>query len=1046
MKRLVTVLLTALALSAQTQIPITQSRIVVNSGEQVQFTHTDTVTWSLAAGSEGSITSGGVYTAPAVVAKHYAHGCQILPNDHIYNQRVDGLDVHPDSAAMIAQQGDALKVSFPNHGFPLNVKSGPVAEELFPHFRYTHYMNGSTLWWFPEQQSQNGRDRLLGGIDRHVFTMDRDTCEQQEMYQYYRGNPSSDALLGCAQGETGVSAATCKAASASQWNSLTQYLPMSPYLSGGGAHDEIKGYTDATGTLIVATALKQDEMEDAMFRGGSINHMLAFAMPNGYHNTAASPRWPAVAAAGPYGGLTPYGSIMRLKSTYTYAGSNPLVAAIITALKQYGMLDADGSNTGVYEMRFEETATLPPAIRDALKEFDTLDIGKENFDVVDASPLMIDNNSGIVKVPNSKGIVPDGYVEVIATRVSDSVEVARKRIMLRGITVGVESVREYVQAGAAPFQVPAWVNGTANTALTYAMDPAVSGASITTDGVLTPPPTLTTPTPTRITATSAADPTKSTSALYMFLPSGTMRFGSYVGLIDNGTVNNFTDSGGNVWWTRIDYGGNKEQVMPTNAWLRNWGNWGTDSDPDYQLYRWQTQTYHDGRIRAHVANGTYRITVKTQESNGCLETSPYVPCTYAFETNDGRFYTDLDVRGRAGSRYGRLDIQMPATVTDGILRWNGLAINAHATGQFKFSSLMIEPVAEPTVSMVIDDPAHTGTTLWGIPRQLYATPWFSSSASSTWSLISGPGSITSGGLYTPPTPPQTGSVTVRATLVENPSITADRTFSIDWGTLSVSPATPIVQRGANTTFAALLNGISFPYVTWSRSPAVGNLNATTGAYYAPPRLSSDATTTITATPAADATKAQSTTVTVPAVPAPVRINAGGICSPATVTDGSEVWLPDTGFISGTYGSGSRTDSISITGATAGQTPLYRCDRNASAGNAFTYSATLPQGVYSVKLKWAEHRASAPAQPWNFHVDINGVRKLTNFNHVTAAGGVRTAYDQTFTDITVPNGTTPLTITFTGVSGSGAAISAVEVTYVRPVPQTEISGSFAGIVQ
>jgi hypothetical protein len=1047
MKRLAIVLLTALTLSAQTQVPITQSRIVVNSGQTVQFTHpTETVTWSLAENSEGSITSGGLYTAPSVAAKHYTHGCQLLPNDHIYNQRVDGLDVHADSAAMIAQQGDALKVSFPTHGFPINVHAGGVLEELFPFFRYTHRMNGSTLWWYPEQASQNGRDRLLGGIDRHVFSMNRVTCEQQEVYQYFRGNPSPESLAGCAQGETGVTAENCKAASASQYNSLTQFLPQSDYLPSGGAHDEVKGYTDATGTLLAATLLKQDEMEDALYRGGSINHMLAFAMPNGYHNSAQSPRWPAVAAAGPYSGLTPYGSIMRLKSTYTYAGSNPLVAAIITALKQYGMLDADGSNTGVYEMRFEESGPIPPAIKAALDEISDLDIGKEYFDIVDPSPLMIDNNTGIVKVPNSKGIVPDGYVEVIATRTSDSVEVARKRIVLRGIVVGMEFTREYVQAGADPFQVPAWVTGTDNTELTFSMSPAVTGASITSGGILTPPTTLTAPAATRVTATSVADPTKSTSALYVFLPSGTMRFGSYVGLVDTPSINNYVDSGGQTWWTRFDHEGNKEWAMPGNAWLRNWGNWGSDNAADYQLYRWQSQTFHDARLKIRVPNQAYRITVKTQESNGCLETSPFVPCTYAFEAQGKRYFTDVDVRGRTGSRYGRLDLQMPAMVTDGVLRWNGLAINAHATGQMKFSSVMIEPIT-PTVQMVIDDPTHTGTTLWGIPRQLYATPWFSSSTASTFSLVSGPGSITSGGLYTPPTPPQTTSVTVRATLTENPSITADKTFSIDWGTMSVTPATPTIQRGATTTFAAALNGVSFPYVTWSRSPAVGNLNTSTGAYYAPPRLASDATTTVTATAVADATKTQNTTVTVPASPAPVRINAGGICSPATVTDGSDVWLPDSTFISGTYGSGSRTDSISITGATAGQTPLYRCDRNASAGSAFTYSATLPQGIYSVKLKWAEHRASAPT--WNFHVDINGVRKLSNFSHITCGdcpGVVRTAYDRTFTDIVVPNGTTPLTITFTAVSGSGAAISAVEILYVRPVPQTEITGSFAGTVQ
>jgi hypothetical protein len=1020
------------------EVDITQSRVVVNSGQTVQFTHpTETVTWSLAENSEGSITSGGAYTAPAVVAKHYAHGCQLLPNDYIYNQRVDELDVHADSAAMIAQQGDALRVSFPTHGFPINVHAGGVTEELFPFFRYTHRMNGSTLWWYPEQASQNGRDRLLGGIDRHIFSMNRVTCEQQEVYQYYRGNPPSAALLGCQDGETGVTAENCKAASASQYNSLTQFLPQSDYLPSGGAHDEVKGYTDATGTLLAATLLKQDEMEDALYRGGSINHMLAFAMPNGYHNSAQSPRWPAVAAAGPYSGLTPYGSIMRLKSTYTYAGSNPLVAAIITALKQYGMLDADGSNTGVYEMRFEESGPITPAIKAAFDEISDLDIGKEYFDIVDPSPLMIDNNTGIVKVPNSKGIVPDGYVEVIATRTSDSVEVARKRIVLRGIVVGMEFTREYVQAGADPFQVPAWVTGTDNTELTFSMSPAVTGASITSGGILTPPTTLTAPAATRVTATSVADPTKSTSALYVFLPSGTMRFGSYIGLVDTPSINSFTDSGGQVWWTRFDHEGNKEWAMPGNAWLRNWGNWGSDSAADYQLYRWQSQTFHDARMKIRVPNQAYRVTVKTQESNGCLETSPFVPCTYAFETQGKRYFTDVDVRGRTGSRYGRLDLQMPALVTDGILRWNGLAINAHPTGQMKYSSIMIEPIT-PTTSVVIDDPTWEKTTVWGIQRQLYARGWFTDGPFN-WSITSGPGTVDSSGMYTPPAQPTDGSVTVRAELAGNSSVFATRTFPTAWGTFSLTTGdTPILYRGTNTPFGVKLNGVDFTGVNWSLSSPLGRITSS-GLYIPPLRMMADGAVTVTATATADPTKTISANATVKRAPDPLYLDIGHADQVSPVTDSlGNTWTDgDAGYYSCTGTCGNGITANAITGATNGQQGIYQTWRSrysdtANTGMIFTQS--VASGLYSVRLMWGG--ASASGQNGSMDVFINGVQVLDNFNP-TVAYGAWTAHDETFPVVVTNEGQIQIVVKSNGTSAHWAHIAGIQISFVRSI------GSFFG---
>jgi hypothetical protein len=62
---------------------------------------------------------------------------------------------------------------------------------------------------------------------------------------------------------------------------------------------------------------------------------------------------------------------------------------------------------------------------------------------------------------------------------------------------------------------------------------------------------------------------------------------------------------------------------------------------------------------------------------------------------------------------------------------------------------------------------------------------------------------------------------------------------------------------------------------------------------------------------------------------------------------------------------------------------------------------VPNGTYTVRLKFAEIFFTQAGQRV-FHVDINNLRRLTNFDVVQAAGGAFRALDQTFS-VTVTNG-------------------------------------------
>ncbi len=76
---------------------------VLGAGSSYKFSANVPVVWSLGPGSQGSIDADGTYHAPVSVnAKQSVAGCQILPNNHVFNTRIDTLPTHAQSEAWIA--------------------------------------------------------------------------------------------------------------------------------------------------------------------------------------------------------------------------------------------------------------------------------------------------------------------------------------------------------------------------------------------------------------------------------------------------------------------------------------------------------------------------------------------------------------------------------------------------------------------------------------------------------------------------------------------------------------------------------------------------------------------------------------------------------------------------------------------------------------------------------------------------------------------------------------------------------------------------------
>jgi hypothetical protein len=131
---------------------------------------------------------------------------------------------------------------------------------------------------------------------------------------------------------------------------------------------------------------------------------------------------------------------------------------------------------------------------------------------------------------------------------------------------------------------------------------------------------------------------------------------------------------------------------------------------------------------------------------------------------------------------------------------------------------------------------------------------------------------------------------------------------------------------------------------------------------------------------------------------PLRVRAGG----GAVTDASgNVWSADTGFIGGyTWSDGNQVGNT--------DTPaLYQTQRY-SLGAPLEYSFQVPNGAYSVTLKFAETFFTSAGQRVA-NIAINGQPVQQNFDIVSAAGGANLAIDKTY-PVTVSGGVIDIQLT------------------------------------
>ncbi len=963
-----------IANSARSAIVVTPGNSVkVPVGATLKFHSNVPVKWSLLPGSVGSIDSDGTYHAPAsITVSNKMGGCQILPNDSIYNTRVDSLPLRPESRDWISRLPASGVGYFPAWGINIADEHTPTRKL---HFMYTPQNDGAYEFvpW-PKLKRENGVfSDPLSGLDRHVLTVNRHDCNVYEIYNDYPVGVNK-------------SCGNCTAQSGTHYVSTTTYLPHAA--------------TDAGGLYLAPLTLRLQEV-----RAGAIRHALRMTLDNNF--ISPTHVWPATANAGPYGRI-PYGTRFRLRASFDISRFSPVAKVLLTQLKEYGLVLADGGAN--WEVDGATDLTEDFGVWGAMGEAGGAVRGSD-FEIVDESRLLMSPDSGQVN-PENGYVKPDSFAVVIATDERNPAQVSRVSVAIEGVTVGIPEESVWIQSGVTK-HLESWVNGTSNKAVIWSMEPQLG--KLTSEGIYTAP-NVDRPATTTLTVASAADRSAKTILALTVMPAGGIRIdiGNASGApgVPNRSAPDYgPDSHGHMWWREqggeIGWGVAFDESAG-NSWPKL---------PDIGLYYTRRYSFNDMTYRFAVPNGNYKITLMF--ATGCHGKFGMNSVPMRLEAQGQIVVPEYDYGRNIDYACNTPSVEtMPATATDNDLYFSIRRVT-HGSNMASpmLNAFSIEGDSSPGHLGLYPSPAPDAET--GSKTQFNAIGWYMSNAV-TWS-VSGPGSITPTGLYVAPAVPPGSDeaviVTARSTV--NASQSVSEKFVFKSGSLVLSPASALLQRGLSQQFKATMGSAGYSNLHWDISPHVGSINAE-GLYTAPDELSKDTDVTITARSIQNSSKSGMAMVKVKAIPDPIRINCG---DQGGFKDAhGNVWSSDYGF---SPSIGYNMYGVPIAHAPDDLQYLYRSSRYVYENQGFSYDFAVPNGRYAVTLMFADY-GHTQGGTYQFNVKIDGAQVLSKFDP-DAEYGARSAVDKTFQTVATKKA---IHIEFFGVKG-GALVNGIQLAYVGP---------------
>jgi hypothetical protein len=272
----------------------------------------------------------------------------VFPADNPWNQRVDGLPVHPNSDDFIDSIGrhDTVHPDFGTvwQGSPIGIPwtTVPGDQPRVPiSFLYADESDPGPYPIPPDAP-------IEGGSDRHIIVVDVDRCVLWEVF---------DA-------RTDDDGASWEAGSGARFDLRSNELRPAGWTS-----------ADAAGLPIFPGLVRYEEVVEE----GVIDHALRFTVSQTQRGYVRPARHWASSSTNP--DHPPMGLRLRMKTTWDCSGYAKEVRVICTALKRYGMLVADNGSdwylSGAPDPRWND---------DRLR--DLKQIPGNAFEVVDTGPIV----------------------------------------------------------------------------------------------------------------------------------------------------------------------------------------------------------------------------------------------------------------------------------------------------------------------------------------------------------------------------------------------------------------------------------------------------------------------------------------------------------------------------------------------------------------------------------------------------------------------------------------------------------------------------------
>jgi hypothetical protein len=544
------------------------------------------------------------------------------------------------------------------------------------------------------------------------------------------------------------------------------------------------------------------------------------------------------------------------------------------------------------------------------------------------------STSGLYTAPST--VPSPAQVSVTATSVADPTKSSTAVVtIIPPVSVTISPTTAQVVAGNHQ-QFSASVINTTNTAVTWSL--AGSGCTgstcgtISTSGLYTAPSTVPSPAQVSVTATSVADPTKSSTAIVSVIPPVSVTISPTTAQVVTGSHLQFSASVLNttntaVTWSLAGGGctGSACGAISTSGFYTAPSAVPSPATVSVKATSVADPTKSSTAIVTIVP--PVSVTISPSTAQVILGATQQFKATVTGSSNTTVSWS-INGTGCSGTACGAISAAglytAPAALPNPA---QILVIATSAADPTKSSSASVTIV--PPVGVTISPTTAKVTT--GSNQQFIATVNGTSNNSVTWS-VSGAGCsgaacgvITSTGFYTAPASvPTPAQVTVKVSSTADSSKFATATVTIvPPVVVKVSPATAELVAGGHQQFSATVTGATNTAVTWSvagkgcTGSACGTITSA-GLYSAPGTVPSPAQVTITATSAADTSKSASATVTIiPSVivtvsPVTVQVVSGGHQQfSATVTGTTNtgvVWS-----LTGSGCSGSACGTISTAG-------------------------------------------------------------------------------------------------------------------------------------